>query len=173
MTPVQIEISFLLKVIGHDSVENNICFTKCCCQNVELQKNIITVIIHTSIHTSVVKVNYHSDILYFTNAGVKMSSRSIITLIVSWPGWRHERRHEEVNCMTRRRQGGQHPLISFMPLCQVLPRATTFNVKLRNSSIMETLKNELKHFTFSIFLERFLMAAKGIPLQYQLAGECG
>ena len=103
------------------SVENNLYFTKCCCQNVELQKNIITVIIHTSIHTSVVKVNYHSDILYFTNAGVKMSSRSIITLIVSWPGWRHEQRHEEVNCMTRRRQGGQHPLISFMPLCQVLP----------------------------------------------------
>ena len=84
---LQIEISFLLKVIGHKSVENNLYFTKCCCQNVELQKNIITVIIHTS---SVVKVNYHSDILYFTNAGVKMSSRSIITLIVSWPGWRHE-----------------------------------------------------------------------------------
>ena len=94
-----------------------------------------------------------------------MSSRSIITLIVSWPRWRHEVRHEEVNCMTR------HPLISCLSAKSWL--ATTYNVKLRNSSSMGTLKNELKHFTFSIFLEWFLTVAKAIPLQYQLSVKCG
>ena len=44
------------------------------------------------------------------NVGVKMSSRSIITLIVSWPRSGHEGRHEEVNCMTKHWQG-HYPLI--------------------------------------------------------------
>ena len=45
-----------------------------------------------------------------TTAGVKVSSRSIITPIVSWLPGRQEGRHEEVNCMTKHWQG-HYPLI--------------------------------------------------------------
>ena len=45
-----------------------------------------------------------------TTAGVKVSSRSIITPIVSWLPGRQEGRHEGVNCMTKHWQG-HYPLI--------------------------------------------------------------
>ena len=65
-----------------------------------------------------------------TTAGVKVSSRSIITPIVSWLPGRQEGRHEEVNCMTKHWQG-HYPLIL---LYSLLVLKATLTIYLYNMS---------------------------------------
>ena len=83
-----------------------------CCDLFQMEtRSVLTVLPGTiSSELKIILEKIPFQVLSRSTAAVKVSSRSIITPIVSWLPGRQEGRHEEVNCMTKHWQG-HYPLI--------------------------------------------------------------
>ena len=83
-----------------------------CCDLFQMETRAVLMVLPGTISSElkIILEKIPFQVLSRSTAGVKVSSRSIITLIVSWLPGRHKGRHEEVNCMTKHWQR-HYPLI--------------------------------------------------------------
>ena len=85
-----------------------------CCDLFQMETRAVLMVLPDTISSELKiileKIPLRLQVLSRSTTGVKVSSRSIITPIVSWLPWRQEGRHEGVNCMTKHWQG-HYPLI--------------------------------------------------------------
>ena len=85
---------------------------KLCCDLFQMETRAVLMVLPGTISSelNIILEKIPFQVLSRSTAAVKVSSRSIITPIVSWLPGRQEGRHEEVNCMTKHWQG-HYPLI--------------------------------------------------------------
>ena len=85
-----------------------------CCDLFQMETRAVLMVLPDTISSELKiileKIPLRLRVLSRSTTGVKVSSRSIITPIVSWLPGRHKGRHEGVNCMTKHWQG-HYPLI--------------------------------------------------------------
>ena len=83
-----------------------------CCDLFQMETRAVLMVLPDTISSElkIILEKIPLQVLSRSTTGVKVSSRSIITPIVSWLPGRHKGRHEEVNCMTKHWQG-HYPLI--------------------------------------------------------------
>ena len=85
-----------------------------CCDLFQMETRAVLMVLPDTISSELKiileKIPLRLQVLSRSTTGVKVSSRSIITPIVSWLPGRQEGRHEGVNCMTKHWQG-HYPLI--------------------------------------------------------------
>ena len=83
-----------------------------CCDLFQMETRAVLMVLPGTISSElkIILEKIPLQVLSRSTNGVKVSSRSIITPIVSWLPWRQEGRHEGVNCMTKHWQG-HYPLI--------------------------------------------------------------
>ena len=86
-----------------------------CCDLFQMETRAVLMVLPDTISSElkIILEKIPFQVLSRSTAGVKVSSRSIITPIVSWLPGRQEGRHEGVNCMTKHWQGHlpTHPTI--------------------------------------------------------------
>ena len=83
-----------------------------CCDLFQMETRAVLMVLPGTISSElkIILEKIPFQVLSRSTTGVKVSSRSIITPIVSWLPGRQEGRHEGVNCMTKHWQG-HYPLI--------------------------------------------------------------